>query len=162
MLKISFTQPPEEINLEKEKTKMVIIPSAESLIKMKKEIMKIKGIDLTKVMHKMGKSAGNDIFEYCIKDVEGKKNKIKRIFEVLNSTDYGKYELKEISKNEIIVRLTQSPFTDLCSEDKKPSCHWMSGLLTALFNNINKSWSFEINKCKNLGHSCCEFKGKIE
>ena len=127
---------------------------------MKKEIMKIKGINLANVMHKIGESAGNDFFEYCIKDVKGRKNKIKKILEVLNLTEYGKYKLKKMSKNSIIIKITKSPFTKLCSRNKKLSCHWTCGLLSGLFNNINKEWLFEKSKCKDLGYSYCEFKGK--
>jgi len=144
------------------KSKIIIIPSAESLMEMKKEIIKVKGLDLVNVMFKIGESAGNDFFEHCIKDVKSRKKKIKKIFEVLNSTDYGKYELKNMSKKSIIIRLTRSPFIELCSRNKKPSCHWISGLLSGLFNNINKGWFFEMSKCKNLGHSYCEFRGKIK
>lgn len=130
-------------------------------MEMKKEIMKTKEINLVNVMYKIGESAGNDFFEYCIKDVKGRKNKIKKIFEILNSTDYGRYELKNMSKKHIIIKITQSPFTKLCSRNKKPSCYWISGLLSGLFNNLNKGWLFEKSKCRNLGHSYCEFRGKM-
>lgn len=143
------------------KSKIIIIPSAAYLIKMKKEIMKIKGMNLANLMYKIGESAGNDFFEHCVKDIKGRENKIKKIFEILNLTDYGKYELKNMSKKHIIIRITQSPLTKLCSQNKKPSCHWTSGLLSGLFNNLNKGWLFETSKCKKLGYSYCEFRGKM-
>lgn len=146
--------------MEREKLRVVIIPEAKTLMEMKGEITRAKGIDLPAVMQNMGMTAGNDFFEHCIKDVRGRENKIKRIIETLNSTDYGKFKLGSITKKSIIVKMTKSPFTGSCSKDRKPSCHWLSGLLTGLFNNIDKKLSFECSKCKISGHPHCEFRTK--
>jgi predicted hydrocarbon binding protein len=147
------------------KIKAVIIPSTASLIEMKMGIKRMKKTDLCSVMYKIGESAGNDFFEYFIKDVKGRKNKIKKIIEILNLTDYGKYEL-HMSKKFIVIKLIQSPLLKLCSANKGASyhwvCYWMSGLLSGLFKNLNRKWIFEIIKCKNLGYSHCEFKGVIK
>ena len=148
------------------KFRVVIIPSVASLMEMKRKTKKIKGANLTTVMYKIGESAGNDFFEYFIKNVKGRKNKLKKIFETLNLTNYGEYELKRISKNSIIIKLTQSPIQKICSQSKEHSCHlvchWMSGLFSGLFKNLNEKWLFERSKCKNLGHPHCEFKGVIK
>ena len=66
--------------MEKEKLRVVVIPEAKTLMEMKGKIMRVKGIDLPAVMRKMGITAGNDFFEHCIKEVRGKKNRIKSHF----------------------------------------------------------------------------------
>jgi predicted hydrocarbon binding protein len=143
------------------KLRVVIIPSAASLMKMKKEIIKARRIDIDRTMHRIGKNAGNDLFKYLVRGTRGRENKIKKIFEVLNSTGYGKYKLTSVSDNTIVVRLSQSPFTRVCSQKGKPSCHWMSGFLSGLFNNPEGKWLFEKSRCKRLGYACCEFSGKL-
>ena len=59
----------------KKKSNIVILPNASTLMEMKKEIMKAKGIDVANSMYKIGESAGND-FGHFIRDVKSKKNKI--------------------------------------------------------------------------------------
>ena len=148
------------INLKKKKSNIVILPTAPTLMEMKKKIMKTKGIDIANSMYKIGESAGNDFGQF-VKGIKSRESKIKKIFEILNSTGYGRYELRKTSENSVIVKLTQSPFTKFCSRNKRPSCYWISGLLSGLFNNVSKGWLFEKNKCKLKDCPYCEFRGEI-
>jgi predicted hydrocarbon binding protein len=146
--------------MEREKLRVVIIPEAKTLMEMKGEITRAKGIDLPAAMKNMGMTAGNDFFEHCVRGARGRENKMRKIIETLNSTGYGKFKLGDASEKVIAVKMTKSPFTVSCSKSRKSSCHWISGLLTGLFGNIDKKLHFECTKCKITGHSHCEFKAK--
>jgi len=132
----------------------------------KEETDKIKEkSDVATKYYKIGKVAGNYFFDNFIKYTKGKENRIKKIFEILNLTDYGKFEFKCISGNFINVKLTRSSLVKLCLGNERSSsywiCNWMSGFLSGLFNNVDKRWFFERSKCRESGHNYCEFKGKI-
>jgi len=129
-------------------------------MKMKEEMMKGKDVDLTSLMYKTGESAGNDLGCF-IEEVKNRENKIKDIVEILNLTGYGKYVLKNMSKNSAVIRLTESPFTRFCLR-KRFSCHWISGLLSGLFNNVSSGWTFKNSKCRIKNCSYCEFRGEIK
>lgn len=144
------------------KTKVRTIISS---TKTRKNIDKIENNRPTTKYYKIGKNAGNNFFDYFIKYTKGRENRIKKIFEILNLTDYGKFEFKCTSENSISIRLTRSSLIKLCSGNERDSsywvCNWMSGFLSGLFNKIDKRWFFERSKCKELGHGYCEFKGKL-
>jgi len=146
--------------MEREKLRVVVIPEAKTLMEMKGEITRAKGIDMPSVMKNMGITAGNDFFEHCVKGVRGTENKIEKIIETLNSTDYGKFEIGNRTEEFFVVKMIESPFTVSCSKNRKPSCHWVAGLLTGLFSNIDKKLHFESSKCKIEGHPHCEFRAE--
>jgi hypothetical protein len=114
-------------------------------------------------MYNIGVATGRDLFDHFVKNVRSDEHRLKRVLEILNLTDYGKFEFKSISRRSIVVSLIESPIMDICIDkktDKHWLCDWMSGLLNGLFWNIDKRWSFERLSCNRIKNRC-EFKGTL-
>jgi hypothetical protein len=142
---------------------VIIIPSCDQMVlKIEKEIKDIKSPLLSIAIRKIGRLAGNDLYHYFVKGVRGNKNRIKRSIETLNLTDYGKYRIKRVSTNIIIVKVTESPLINLCSKAKSHQwlCYWIDGFLSGVFFGSRSKWAFNIKECKNSKNFYCEFVGK--
>jgi predicted hydrocarbon binding protein len=145
-------------------SKVVIIPSPKNFNDLKKKVKKINSPQAVHSMYKIGKSAGKDLYKQFIKSVRNREKRIERTFEILNMTDYGTYELKEISKNTIRILVKKSPLLKICTRSSEDSCHWichwMSGLLSGIFSAQREEWHFEKVDCGSF-KSHCEFVGKV-
>ncbi|MFH1228844.1 MAG: hypothetical protein V1678_00270 [Candidatus Aenigmatarchaeota archaeon] len=126
-------------------------------------VNKIKSSDKGTSMFKIGESTGSDLFNHFVRSVRGNEKKLIKVLEILNLTDYGKFEFKAISEKSIIVIVRESPLTEICSGNSKNPhwiCIWVSGLLYGMFKNINTKWKFQRSSCDKSG-SRCEFRGNV-
>ena len=119
----------------------------------------------THPMYDVGRSAGVDFYKHFIKGMKNSEKRVENIVDLLNLTDYGKYQIKSNSSNSIVITVKKSPLMKICSRKTNGShhwmCHWMSGLLSGIFSRSNEEWVFEMTECIKYNKTHCEFIGRI-